>query len=327
MKTRSSSSAALVPFVRSPAVHGREALLQIVDPTSSSRKLLPGWTIVKRPRSSSTSRKGSVDTYFVEPGTGREFPSLESVQRHLVGEVHDRRLTLTGHFSNERTRVYKESRTKQDRRRSEYASKGFRLPKGWIVEEFPRLNSYHIDKFYVERKTGYRFRSLVSVERYLKDPGKLADKQPMRLEYNRGRSRDFSLPDGWIVEGKPRSNSSQIDKTYIELGTGNKFRSLAAVERYLNGTDDSVNSMVPSGRLSRYYEPGLMVFFFQILANPNRTGFQTVVVDENPPEKVKWVLNGPGGNMFSAHVSGSVVSSSVKQTWSEAFVSLIQDRF
>ncbi|CAN7140348.1 unnamed protein product, partial [Brassica rapa subsp. narinosa] len=303
MKTRSSSSAALVPFVRSPAVHGREALLQIVDPTSSSRKLLPGWTIVKRPRSSSTSRKGSVDTYFVEPGTGREFPSLESVQRHLVGEVHDRRLTLTGHFSNERTRVYKESRTKQDRRRSEYASKGFRLPKGWIVEEFPRLNSYHIDKFYVERKTGYRFRSLVSVERYLKDPGKLADKQPMRLEYNRGRSRDFSLPDGWIVEGKPRSNSSQIDKTYIELGTGNKFRSLAAVERYLNGTDDSVNSMVPSGRLS------------------------TVVVDENPPEKVKWVLNGPGGNMFSAHVSGSVVSSSVKQTWSEAFVSLIQDRF
>ena len=62
MKTRSSSSAALVPFVKSPAGQSREALLQIVDPTSSSRKLLPGWTIVKRPRSSSTSRKGSVDT-------------------------------------------------------------------------------------------------------------------------------------------------------------------------------------------------------------------------------------------------------------------------
>ncbi|CAN7033128.1 unnamed protein product [Brassica oleracea var. botrytis] len=303
MKTRSSSSAALVPFVKSPAGQSREALLQIVDPTSSSRKLLPGWTIVKRPRSSSTSRKGSVDTYFIEPGTGREFPSLESVQRYLVGEVHDRRLTRTGQFFNERTRLYEESRTKQDRRRSEYASKGFRLPKGWIVEEFPRLNSYHIDKFYVERKTGYRFRSLVSVERYLKDPGKRADKKPMLIEYHRPRSKGFSLPDGWIVEGKPRSNSSHIDKTYIEPGTGNKFRSLAAVERYLNGTDDSVNSMVPSGRLL------------------------TVVVDENPPEKVKWVLNGPGGNMFSAHVSGSVVSSSVKQTWSEAFVSLIQDRF
>ncbi|KAJ4875117.1 Methyl-CpG-binding domain-containing protein 7 [Raphanus sativus] len=285
MKTRSSSSAALVPFVKSPVVHGREALLQIVDPTSSCRKLLPGWTIVKRSRSSSTSRKGSVDTYFVEPGTGREFPSLESVQRHLVGEVHDRRLTRTGHSFSERTRVYEKSITTQDHRRIEYASKGFRLPKGWTVEEFPRLNSYQIDKCYIERKTGNRFRSLVSVERYLKDPGKLADKQPMRIEY--GRSRDFSLPNGWIVEGKPRSNSSQIDKTYIEPGTGNKFRSLAAVERYLNGANDSVNSMVPSGRLS------------------------AVVIDEKPPEKVNWVLNGPGGNMFSAHVSGSVVPSSV----------------
>ncbi|CAH8297308.1 unnamed protein product [Eruca vesicaria subsp. sativa] len=329
MKTRSSSEAALVPFVKSPAGHGREALLQIVDPTSSHRKLLPGWTIVKRPRSSSASRKGSVDTYFIEPGTGREFPSLESVQRHLVGEVHDRRLTRTGHFSNERTRVYEKSRTKQDRGRLEYASKGFRLPKGWTVEEFPRSNSGCIDKYYVERKTGKRFRSLVSVERYLKDPGKRADEQPKLYEYHRGRPRDFSLPDGWIVEAKPRRSSGHIDKvhtsvglvifglrvmvqllvmfvclqSYIEPGTGNKFRSLAAVERYLTGTVDSVNSMVPSGRLS------------------------TVVVDENTPERVKWVLNGPGGNMFSAHVSGSVVSSSVKQTWSEAFVSLIQDRF
>ncbi|KAF8102407.1 hypothetical protein N665_0198s0111 [Sinapis alba] len=302
MKTRSSSSSsALVPFVKSPAGHGREALLQIVDPTSSSRKLLPGWTIVKRPRSSSTSRKGSVDTYFIEPGTGREFPSLESVQRYLVGEVHDRRLTRARHLF--RARVYEESRTKQDYRRVVHASKGFRLPKGWTVEEFPRLNSYHIDKCYVERKTGNKFRSLVSVERYLKYPGKRADEQPMLIQYHRGRSKDFSLPDGWIVEGKPRSNSSQIDKTYIEPETGNKFRSLAAVERYLNDTVDSVDSMVPSGQLS------------------------TVVVDENPPEKVKWVLNGPGGNMFSAHVSGSVVSSSVKQTWSEAFVSLMQDRF
>ena len=32
----------------------------------------------------------------------------------------------------------------QDRR--SYASKGFHLPKGWTVEEFPRRNSYHIDK-------------------------------------------------------------------------------------------------------------------------------------------------------------------------------------
>lgn len=73
-------------------------------------------------------------------------------------------------------------------------------------------------QFYVERKTGYRFRSLVSVERYLKDPGKRADKKPMLIEYHRPRSKGFSLPDGWIVEGKPRSNSSHIDKVHTSVG-------------------------------------------------------------------------------------------------------------
>lgn len=34
----------------------------------------------------------------------------------------------------------------QDHRVVEYASKGFRLPKGWRVEKFPRKNSNHIDK-------------------------------------------------------------------------------------------------------------------------------------------------------------------------------------
>lgn len=68
------------------------------------------------------------------------------------------------------------------------------------------------------------------------------------------------------------------------------------------------------------------MFVFQILADTNGIGFESVDIDPNPPEKVKWVLTGPGGNMFSAHVSGSDVSSSVQQTWSEAFLSLIQER-
>lgn len=92
---------------------------------------------------------------------------------------------------------------------------------------------------------------------------------------------------------------------YIEPGTGKKFRSLPAVETYLNG--GAVDSE-------------------QILANPDGVGFESVAIDPNPPEKVKWVLTGPGGNMFSAHVSGSDVSSSVQKTWSETFVSLIQER-
>ncbi|KAF8082730.1 hypothetical protein N665_0809s0032 [Sinapis alba] len=193
-----------------------------------------------------------------------------------------------------------------DHRSSVYASKGFHLPKGWTVEVSPRRNSSHIDKFYVERKTGKRLRSLVSVERYLKQSGDRKDQQQLVLlqQHHRVSSKDFNLPDGWIVEEKPRRNSCRIDRSYIEPGTGRKFRSLPAVETYLNGTVDSVK--------------------LSILSNSDGIGFESVDIDLNPPEKVKWVLTGPGGNMFSAHVSGSDVSSSVQKAWSEAFVSLIQ---
>ncbi|CAH8386463.1 unnamed protein product [Eruca vesicaria subsp. sativa] len=186
-----------------------------------------------------------------------------------------------------------------DSNRRSYASKGFRLPKGWTVEVSPRRNTYHIDRFYVERKTGKRLRSLVSVERYLKQSKNPKDQQQQQLvlsQHHPVPSKDFNLPDGWIVEEKHRRNSCRVDRCYIEPGTGKKFRSLPAVETYLNG------GTVDSGQLS-------------VLANPG-----------NPPEKVKWVLTGRGGNMFSAHVSGSDVSGSVQKTWSEAFVSLIQDR-
>ncbi|ESQ42367.1 hypothetical protein EUTSA_v10014093mg [Eutrema salsugineum] len=326
MQTRSSSSASasLIPFDTFPAGHGRlsrETQLQIVDPTLSRRKLFPGWTVVNRPGSSSPrSSNGSVDTYYIEAGTGREFPSLESVQRHLAGLVDERRLTRTGSFLNENSRIYEGSRTKQNHRSVEYASKGFRLPRGWTVEEVPRKNAYHIDKYYTERKTGKRFRSLVSVERYLQESRNCTDQQLMVLQSHRGLSKGFSLPEGWIVEEKPRRYSSHIDRSYIEPVTGKKFRSLPAVERYLRA--------VGSGRVDSASMVGSLLHseMLLLLANRNGTGFQTEVLDPNPPGRVKWIFTGPGGNKFSAHVNGSDVSGSVKQTWSEAFVSLIHDR-
>ncbi|CAF1890904.1 methyl-CpG-binding domain-containing protein 7 [Brassica rapa] len=130
----------LVPLVKFPPRHRREPQLYIVDPTS----------------------KGSVDTCFNEPGSGREISSLVSVQRHLVGEVDDRRLSRSPKF-------YEKRRTEQGNR---VASKDFRLPRGWTVKEVPRRNSPRsIDKYYTEQETGKRFRSLVSAERYLNSVG------------------------------------------------------------------------------------------------------------------------------------------------------------
>ncbi|CAH8335218.1 unnamed protein product [Eruca vesicaria subsp. sativa] len=133
---------------------------------------------------------------------------------------------------------------------------------------------------------------------------------------HRSASRDFVLPRGWTVEEKQRRNSSHIDKYYTEQKTGKRFRSLVSAKRYLNNTGNVTAASVSKVQHSEQV-PGLMIW--------NGTGFDTVVTYPKPPEKVKWVFTGPEGYMFSAHVSGSDVSSSVKRTWSETFVSLIQD--
>lgn len=267
-----------------------------VDPLKLSIGLNPA---TKKMKTRSSSSSASV------PARNSRESKLQ-----IVDPAPSRRKSLHG-LSRPRPSSRRSKGRADDSDRRSYASKGFRLPKGWTAEECPRRNSYHIDRFYVERKTGKRFRSLVSVERYLNESGKRNDYQHqqqlvlLQQQHNRVPSKDFNLPDGWIVEEKPRKNSGRIDRFYIEPGTGKKFRSLPAVETYLNG------GTVDSG---------------QILANPDGTGFESVDIDPNPPEKVKWVLTGPVGSMFSAHVSGSDVSSSLQKTWSEAFVSLIQER-
>ncbi|XP_059626667.1 methyl-CpG-binding domain-containing protein 7-like isoform X4 [Cornus florida] len=45
----------------------------------------------------------------------------------------------------------------------------------------------------------------------------------------------FKLPDDWVVQESPRSDASRIDKYYYEPESGQKFRSLRAVERHLTG--------------------------------------------------------------------------------------------
>lgn len=73
-------------------------------------------------------------------------------------------------------------------------------------------------QFYVERKTGKRFRSLVSVERYLKESGNRKDQQQLvLLHHQRAPSKDFNLPDGWFVDEKPRRHSGRIDRVYTIL--------------------------------------------------------------------------------------------------------------
>ncbi|KAK9940389.1 hypothetical protein M0R45_017053 [Rubus argutus] len=50
----------------------------------------------------------------------------------------------------------------------------------------------------------------------------------------------LGLPDGWLVEKRPRLSGGHVDKYYIAPDTGLKFRSLLAVQRYL--TDGQIET-------------------------------------------------------------------------------------
>lgn len=46
-----------------------------------------------------------------------------------------------------------------------------------------------------------------------------------------------------------------------------------------------------------------------------------------PPAKIKWVLNGLGGNVWSPLMDDALVPESIKQKWSETLVLTLNDRF
>ncbi|OMO67686.1 Methyl-CpG DNA binding protein [Corchorus capsularis] len=129
-----------------------------------------------------------------------------------------------------------------------------KLPGGWVVEQRPRVTSAghpgRVDRYYYEPGSGKQFRSLIAVQKYLSQEMdytlanatqgqrvKPRDYESMQIVPHVFRSATpFKLPHDWTVEEKPRSNinyAGVVDRYYIEPGTGHRFRSLRAVERYL----------------------------------------------------------------------------------------------
>ncbi|XP_031247599.1 methyl-CpG-binding domain-containing protein 7-like [Pistacia vera] len=248
----------------------------------------------------------------------------------------------------------------------------FKLPRGWSVEERPRINSQshpgRVDKYYYEPKTGRKFRSLISVQKYLSGETEYAI-MPKRVKYgnekhmqivpfNTKNTSSFGLPNHWIVEERPRRRGSIIDKYYIETGTGLRFRSRIALERYLAAmrevtstskakSDDQLTKDISDENqtlrimVKHLQDAGKIKFKPKALKLDNHSApsknfsFQekhSSVMAVNPstidfpslPAKVKWVLGGPGGNMWNPFVGESMVPESVKQEWSETFVNSIQ---
>ncbi|KAA8549228.1 hypothetical protein F0562_000912 [Nyssa sinensis] len=194
------SSSMLVPlrllipgYYDGESSHNRQ--LALVPPTTTtttaaaaSRFQLPdGWVVQEVPRRCGASH---IDKYYYEPGSGQKFRSLRAVERYLTGEVYTPRpkaLKLGNHVKKSGSWKMIISGGKMLRLDEEGSDQlqlavvaptitaptsHFRLPDGWIVESIPRRGttsrrSSHTDKYYYEPGTGRKFRSLVSVEKYL----------------------------------------------------------------------------------------------------------------------------------------------------------------
>ncbi|TKY48445.1 Methyl-CpG-binding domain-containing protein 7 [Spatholobus suberectus] len=79
-------------------------------------------------------------------------------------------------------------------------------------------------------------------------------------EWQIASTSHFRLPDGWVVEERPRpSNPSHVDRYYYEPHTGRQFRSLLSVQRHLAGeTRDYVipKRMISENEKTNYIESG-----------------------------------------------------------------------
>ncbi|PRQ33909.1 putative DNA-binding domain-containing protein [Rosa chinensis] len=234
------------------------------------------------------------------------------------------------------------------------ASAPFGLPDGWCVEEIPRRFSRfrpaRVDRYFIEPDTGQKFRSLVAVHRYLTG-GQVDTHATMQFKPHTMRcSSSFVLPDGWEIEEKPRKNTNtgHSDKYYIEPGTGRRFRSLVAVEKYLTEENEHtpLQALIPANKLilssgssSQKKKIRSLKFVSKNSSHSNPAEHFSSPKKEilpeisrpsqlnisSPPTKVKWVLVGPGGNNWNPFMDDSRVADSVKQKWSEIFKSSIYD--
>ncbi|CAL0324237.1 unnamed protein product [Lupinus luteus] len=236
------------------------------------------------------------------------------------------------------------------------SSQSFTLPHGWFIEEKPRPYNPNIkDRYYYEPGTGRKFRSLLSVQRYLtqgiiedrcRTNGTIIPRNQNTMQvitHNRENASFIELPNDWIVKKKPRNNNYAVgvtNMTDIEPGTGRQFRSLKAVERYLaggNGCTAITKSRVKPrtglqhSSITEEEEITLKalkhstksthckVFDSPTELNPGTDNRACMHNLSKPPAKVKWVLSGSGG-CWNPFLDDSDVPDSEKLKWSEAFV-------
>lgn len=237
----------------------------------------------------------------------------------------------------------------------------FTLPKDWSVEKVDRKFGGTPDKYYRDPETGLQFRSLKEVERYITEgvtPTRSRIKKPnnhnneKKLDSEDEKVDDyqlattttvstpasvspFQLPHGWVVKEVPRiSGHHAADKYYFEPGTGQKFRSLVAVQKHLADVEEDNSPLSValeeirdnSLPISKAFKLSTAIknhgsynsWKKSVISRKEKTRFAT------PPRKINWVISG-GGDTWNAFMNDTLVQDSLKKQWGDTFMVAITD--
>ncbi|WJX69554.1 methyl-CpG-binding domain-containing protein 7-like, variant 5 [Trifolium repens] len=278
-------------------------------------KLPDDWLVEHRPR---LSNPNHIDRYYIEPHTGHRFRSLVSVQRHLNGET---RIPIKRMISENKDTIVLRSPL---------------LPDDWLVEHRPRLsNPDYVDKYYIDPCTGQKFRSLVSVQRYLNEetrydlPTERMISENENITFIKSRTaqkclspRDFEARKVLSVktfEGRLTGENACRETPKLVSKYGSGKRSAPSMNSYENPVEKSFSveedqaTLKPSiqSTNSENFDPQKKIK----MGEDDRSSIHNLT---RPPTKVSWVLSGPGG-FWNPFLDDSIVSASEKAEWSEAF--------
>lgn len=147
---------------------------------------------------------------------------------------------------------------------------------------------------------------------------------------NASPTSNFQLPHGWIVKEVPRISGDYADKYYFEPGTGQKFRSLVAVQKHLTQVEENSPLSVALEEIRDNSLPISKAFKLSttIKNYGSYSSWKKSIISRKekaslfatPPDKINWVIDGSGGDTWNAFMNDTLVQDSVKKQWGDSFM-------
>ncbi|XP_058748360.1 methyl-CpG-binding domain-containing protein 7-like [Vicia villosa] len=192
----------------------------------------------------------------------------------------------------------------------------FTLPDGWLVERHRRISpnpghAERVDKYYIEPNTRQKFRSLVSVQRYLNEEPKDYLPAERMISRNKNTTRNKSRRKQKFPRDFEGGDLTVRDFKGARLAGENACRPTPKIIFKCSGKRSAPTTQTPIQSVSEETHS-------RKKAKLGKDGRGSIHNSTRPPTKVRWVLSGPSG-FWNPFLDDSMVPASEKAKWSKAF--------